>query len=108
MDRPYKYQVYNLGKGSGTKLSELPRWLVVNKVDTLTEEQADQRIQQMVESLNWQGKVYRMSAISRQGTQEICNDIMRVIQVEEAAKREALQQQQRAEALAEEKAIEPE
>ena len=74
---------------TGTPLTQLPRWLVINKIDVLKDEQVDQRVNEMLASLDWQGKVYRMSAISRQGTQEICNDIMQMIQAEEQQKREA-------------------
>lgn len=73
---------------TGTPLTKLPRWLVINKIDILEAEKVDQRIDEMLVSLNWQDKVYRMSAISRQGTQEICNDIMKVIQEEEKRQRE--------------------
>ena len=46
-------------------------------------------------TLDWNGKIYRISAIGRQGTQDICNDIMRLIQAEEAAKVEALEDAKR-------------
>lgn len=86
---------------TGSELTKLPRWLVINKVDTLPKEQVDERVKQMITSLDWQGKVYLMSAISRQGTQEICNDIMQMIQSEEIAKREELERKQRIESMAE-------
>lgn len=78
-------------KETGTKLTDLPRWLVINKIDVLDDEVVDQRIDEMLQTLDWQGKVYRMSAIARKGTQAICNDIMKTIQAEEAAKLEVLQ-----------------
>ena len=73
---------------TGTPLTQLPRWLVINKIDVLDDDEVEQRIDEMLASLDWQGKVYRMSAIGRQGTQEICNDIMKVIQAEEKRHRE--------------------
>ena len=80
---------------TGTPLTQLPRWLVINKIDVLESEQVDQRVDDMLESLGWQAKVYRMSAISRQGTQDICNDIMRMIQEEERRQQELEQEQAR-------------
>ena len=80
---------------TGTPLTQLPRWLVVNKIDVLNDEQVDQRIDEMLASLNWQGKIYRISAISRQGTQEICNDIMKLIQEQERYEQELAEEQAR-------------
>lgn len=74
---------------TGTPLTQLPRWLVVNKIDILDSEAVDKRIDEMLQSLDWQGKIFRISAISRQGTQEVCNDIMKLIQEQERIKLEA-------------------
>ena len=64
-----------------TPLTNLPRWLVVNKVDVLDAEETQERIDEMLQdpllqNSNWQGKVYQISAISRTGTKELCADIM--------------------------------
>lgn len=64
-----------------TPLTDLPRWLVVNKVDVLDAAEAQQRVDEMLQDpllkkYDWQGKVYPISAISRQGTKELCADIM--------------------------------
>jgi len=62
-----------------TQLTKQARWLVVNKTDVLTEEETDERVAELVEKLNWQEKVYKISAIARQGTEELCQDIMQHI-----------------------------
>ena len=93
---------------TGTPLTQLPRWLVVNKIDVLDEQAVDQRIDDMLASLDWQGKVYRMSAIGRTGTQQICNDIMKMIQAEEATKLEALEDAKRQAELLNAKQLESE
>lgn len=67
-----------------TKLTHLPRWLVVNKIDVLTADETQQRIDEMLQDpllqqSNWQGKVYQMSAISRLGTKDLCADIMQYL-----------------------------
>jgi len=64
-----------------TPLTNLPRWLVVNKVDVLDVEETQMRIDEMLQdpllqNSNWQGKVYQISAISRKGTKDLCADIM--------------------------------
>lgn len=80
---------------TGTPLTDLPRWLVINKIDVLDEEAVDTRVDDMLKTLDWDGKIYRISAVSRLGTQTICNDIMKMIQAEEAQKLEALEDAKR-------------
>lgn len=52
------------------------RWLLLNKMDLVPEEEREQRVQELLEALDWQGPVYRLAAISQQGTQPICADVM--------------------------------
>ena len=52
------------------------RWLVLNKMDLLPEDQRQQLCQQVVEALDWQGPVYSIAAINKQGVEPICRDIM--------------------------------
>lgn len=58
------------------ELAAKPRWLVVNKVDLLTEEEAEARLQALLEALDWDGPVYQIAAISKQGTDTLCKEIM--------------------------------
>ena len=52
------------------------RWLVLNKVDLLPEDEVDARCKEVVEHLNWQGPVFRMSGLASQGTRDLCAAIM--------------------------------
>lgn len=52
------------------------RWLVLNKVDLLPEDEVDARCKDVVEHLNWQGPVFRMSGLASQGTKDLCAAIM--------------------------------
>ncbi|HRD68884.1 MAG TPA: GTPase ObgE [Legionella sp.] len=57
-----------------------PRWLVLNKIDMIPDEQErEERIKSIVEGLNWKGKVFSISAISSQGTQQLCYALMQLI-----------------------------
>lgn len=57
-----------------------PRWLVLNKIDMIPDEiMRKQRITSIIEGLNWQDKVFEISAISGQGTQELCYALMQLI-----------------------------
>lgn len=57
-------------------LSQRTRWLVINKCDLVDAEEAEKREKAIVEALNWQGPVHRISAASQEGTQALCEDLM--------------------------------
>lgn len=62
--------VHELEKFSKT-LSEQPRWLVLNKLDMIVEEERDAACQAVIDALEWDGPVYRISAISGDGTKAL-------------------------------------
>ncbi|MGD9108729.1 MAG: Obg family GTPase CgtA [Gammaproteobacteria bacterium] len=53
------------------ELAAKPRWLVLNKIDLLADEECEQVCKDIIERLGWQGPVFRISAISKRGTQEL-------------------------------------
>lgn len=57
-------------------LYQKPRWLVLNKLDLLPEEEQEERCQKIITDLNWHGPVYRISAINKSGVDQLCYDIM--------------------------------
>ncbi|WP_046077765.1 Obg family GTPase CgtA [Halomonas sp. HG01] len=59
--------VRELGEFSPT-LAELPRWLVLNKLDLLPEDEREALADEIVRRLDWDGPVFRVSAISGEGT----------------------------------------
>ena len=63
-----------------SQLADYERWLVLNKVDLLPEDEREERCQAIVEALDWQGPVYPISAIGKIGTQQLCYDIMSYIE----------------------------
>ncbi|MGB0359835.1 MAG: Obg family GTPase CgtA [Endozoicomonas sp.] len=56
------------------------RWLVLNKVDLLPEDEREATCQRIIDKLNWEGPVYQASAISSQGTEILCQNIMTFIE----------------------------
>ena len=54
------------------KLANKPRWLVFNKVDLMPEEEADEVIQNVIDALGWEDEFFKVSAINRNGTKELC------------------------------------
>ena len=66
-------------EATGAELNELDRWLVINKTDVVLDEDRERIADELLEKLDWQGPVYYISAVSRLGTQDLCNDIMRYL-----------------------------
>lgn len=58
------------------ELATKERWLVLNKVDLLPAEEADERCREIVRRLRWKGPVYRISGLAHQGTEQLCQAIM--------------------------------
>ena len=54
------------------KVAQKPRWLVFNKVDLMPEEEADEKIQEIVEALGWEGEYFKISAVNKIGTKDLC------------------------------------
>jgi GTP-binding protein len=59
------------------ELAARERWLVLNKLDLMTPEEADRRCREIVRRLRWKGSVFRISGATRAGTKELCQAIMR-------------------------------
>ena len=77
---------HELEKFSET-LASRPRWLVLNKVDMVAEEDREAHCQAIVDELGWEGPVFRISALSGEGTKPLVQAVMRWI--EEQAEQEA-------------------
>lgn len=52
------------------------RWLVLNKIDLVPEGELEERCQSVIDALDWGGPTYRIAAISGEGTQTLCLDLM--------------------------------
>lgn len=58
------------------ELASKERWLVFNKTDLLDDELIDEIIESTCSKLDWEGPVFRISALSNQGTDYLCQKIM--------------------------------
>lgn len=58
------------------KLIEKERWLVINKIDLINDDEQEEICQNIVNQLDWKGPVFQISAINKQGTKELCFAIM--------------------------------
>lgn len=64
----------------GRELASRERWLVLNKLDLLTEDEGKTLCDGIVNRLDWQGPVYRISAVQRQGTETLMYDILNYLE----------------------------
>lgn len=56
-------------------LASKERWLVLNKTDLLLPEEAQELCDDIVQQIDWQGPVYYISAVNREGTEALVKDI---------------------------------
>jgi len=57
-------------------LANKPRWLILNKTDLLSSDEAEGCCKAIVEELDWKAPVFEISAIKKQGTQQLMYAIM--------------------------------
>lgn len=69
-------------------LAQRDRWLVLNKLDLLPEDEREAVCQRIVDELGWEGPVYHVSAISSTGTEALCQNIMTFIEERALAEKE--------------------
>lgn len=85
----YKTIENELKKYSDT-LAEYERWLVLNKLDLVDKDiDVDEHCQKIIDGIGWQGPIYKISALQKEGTKKICFDIMDYIE----SKREQLKEE---------------
>ena len=70
--------IHELSKFSPA-LADRDRWLVLNKSDQILEEEREARMQDVIKRINWTGPVYVISALEREGTEALSQDIMRYL-----------------------------
>ena len=66
-------------------LAARERWLVLNKSDLLDAGTFAARREALLAALNWQGRVYEVSAINGEGTGPLCGDMMVYLEERRAA-----------------------
>jgi GTPase len=54
------------------ELAAKPRWLIINKIDLIPEEEREARIQTILKGLNWDGAWFALSGVSQEGCQRLC------------------------------------
>ena len=60
-------------------LSRRPRWLILNKIDLLSQEEVEAIQEAVVSEINWIGPVYLISAATGKGVEKLVHDAMSFI-----------------------------
>lgn len=60
------------------------RWLVLNKIDLLLPDEAEERCADIIRRLGWTGKVFQISGLSHEGTAYLVQEAMRYLEDERA------------------------
>jgi GTP-binding protein len=70
-------------------LASKPRWLILNKVDRLQEDEGQQAYcQAIVDELGWDGPFYQISALKSEGTRTLMFDIMTFLEAQQLQEKE--------------------
>ncbi|HSW92926.1 MAG TPA: Obg family GTPase CgtA [Gammaproteobacteria bacterium] len=67
------------------ELFEKERWLVLNKIDLLPEDEVDAWCEEIVKRLGWTGKVFKISGVSHKGTDGLVQEAMRYLEEAQVA-----------------------
>ena len=60
-------------------LAAKPRWLVLNKIDQLSQQELATKSQAVMDALDWHGPVYQISGLTNAGVEGLCYAIMAYI-----------------------------
>ena len=58
-----------------TELALKERWLVLNKIDTIPDDERQARCEEVIQGLGWTGPVFIVSGVSGEGCDEVCQSI---------------------------------
>ncbi len=64
-----------------SELISKSRWLVINKIDLLPEDKLNTICNELVETLNWEGPVFRISAISGEGCEDLAKALIQELEL---------------------------
>ena len=70
-------------------LGNLPRWLVLNKVDLLPADDRERVLADIVARSEWNGPVFAISALTREGTQALAREVMQYLERPTSAEKTA-------------------
>ena len=79
-------------------LFDKPRWLVLNKLDVVPEAERAKRVKDFVKRFGWKGPVFEISALNRDGCEDLINEIYSYLETKRAEEHRAEETQMTEEA----------
>jgi GTP-binding protein len=79
-------------------LYEKPRWLVLNKLDVLTEDERKKKVKDFVKRFGWKGPVFEISALNREGCEDLVMAIYKDIEEKRTQEQRSQETQMKEEA----------
>jgi len=70
-------------------LYDKPRWLVLNKVDMIAEEERAAKVKAFIKAYGWKGPVFEISALTGEGCQQLCYAIQKDLDAKRQERDEA-------------------
>jgi GTP-binding protein len=58
------------------ELANKPRWLILNKIDRILNDEVEEHCNAIIKELSWTGPVFKISALKKQGTRELMYALM--------------------------------
>ncbi len=83
-------KILNELKKYDESLYQKPRWLVLNKLDLVGEDLQAEVCDEIIKGLDWKGPVHQISALNRSGVEQLCNDIMILMEANQAEEDEKI------------------
>jgi GTP-binding protein len=81
-------------------LFEKPRWLVLNKLDVVPEDERKKRVKDFVKRFGWKGPVFEISALNRDGCEDLINAIQEYLSAQRQQEHRSAETQMAVEARA--------
>jgi GTP-binding protein len=85
-------------KNYDQSLFDKPRWLVLNKLDVVPEGERAKRVKDFVKRFGWKGPVFEISALNRDGCEDLINEIYSYLEAKRAEEHRAEETQMTEEA----------
>jgi GTP-binding protein len=76
------------------ELAQRERWLVLNKLDLLPQEEREARCQAIIDDLDWRGPVFRISALDKETTRPLVYAIMEHLEAHQLDEEEATDEEE--------------
>jgi GTPase len=80
------------------ELVDKPRWLVLNKLDMVPEGERAKKVKDFVKKFGWKGPTFEISALNREGCQELVNAIYKYLEEKRVSENRAEETQMTEEA----------